>query len=92
MLVQQGTLFGKFKGFRNQSTMFFFADGSIWRQNENKQFDHVAYMPYARIMNQEGRHYIEVEDVDVSVEVVWVGVSRAIGNLSISHILQTSDS
>jgi len=84
MLVQQGTLFGKFKGFHNQSTLFIFTDGSIWRQNEDKEHAHIAYMPNARIMNYQGHHYIEVECVQVSVQVVWIGVSKLLSSLRAS--------
>ena len=48
----------------------FFATGTKWRQNEYRYHYYYAYMPQARVVERNGRYYLEVDGVGVSVEVV----------------------
>jgi hypothetical protein len=68
-VIYEGTIKGAFKGFKNRDTTFEFNNGSIWQQNEYKYHYHYAYRPEAKVIDRNGRYYIEVEGVSESVEV-----------------------
>jgi hypothetical protein len=48
--IYKGTIKGKFLGFKNSYTIFEFADGQKWRQNENKYLHQYLYNPEAQIV------------------------------------------
>ena len=70
-LIEKGQLDGEFEGFEDTDRVFtFFATGTKWRQNEYRYHYYYAYMPQARVVERNGRYYLEVDGVGVSVEVV----------------------
>ena len=68
-VVSKGTIKGKFKGFKNSSTIFEFTDGQKWRQGEAKFLHHFAVNPEVQIISKEGKYYLEVIGVSEMVEV-----------------------
>ncbi|MGW8169866.1 MAG: hypothetical protein ACWGHH_07680 [Sulfurovaceae bacterium] len=68
-IVEEGQLKGSFKGFKNRDTVFQFYGGRSWKQNEYKYYYHYAYMPYAKVVDNGGRYYLEVEGMNEKVEV-----------------------
>ncbi|WP_346837025.1 hypothetical protein [Microbulbifer sp. SAOS-129_SWC] len=68
-IVEEGQLKGSFKGFKNRETVFEFYAGKTWKQNEYKYHYHYAYMPRAKVINEGGRYYLEVEGTNEKVEV-----------------------
>ena len=69
MIIEEGQLKGSFKGFKNRDTIFEFYGGRKWRQEEYKYHYHYAYMPRAKIIQENGRYILTVEVMGVSVEV-----------------------
>ena len=71
MIVIEGQLKGSFKGFRNTETIFEFYGGGLrkWKQAEYKYLYHYAYMPKAKVVQEEGRYVLHVEGMQDSVEV-----------------------
>ena len=68
-IIEDGQLKGSFKGFKNRDTVFEFYGGRKWKQNEYKYNYHYAYMPKAKVTDQGGRYYLEVEGMNDKVEV-----------------------
>lgn len=71
-IVHEGTLKGAFKGFKNRDTVFEFADGRKWKQNEYKYHYHYAYRPTARIIEKSGCFVLHVEGMSDTVQVVKI--------------------
>jgi hypothetical protein len=71
-IIEEGQLQGAFKGFHNRETVFKFVGGGKWRQNIYQYYYQYAYMPSARVVERDGTCYLEVEDIDKSVEVVRI--------------------
>ncbi len=70
-IIEQGQLDGDFEGFENTDRMFTFSSSRTkWRQNEYRYHYHYAYRPQARVVEQNGRYYLEVDGVGLKVEVV----------------------
>ena len=70
-IIEQGQLDGDFEGFEDTDRVFkFFASGTKWRQNEYKYHYHYAFMPQAQVVERNGRHYLEVKGLNVSINVV----------------------
>ena len=63
-------LFQKGRVLAQDGVFTFFATGTKWRQNEYRYHYYYAYMPQARVVERNGRYYLEVDGVGVSVEVV----------------------
>ena len=69
-VVEDGQLKGAFRGFHNRETVFEFQGGGKWRQNEYKYTYYYAYMPPARVIEDQQGYRLEVEGLADSVEVV----------------------
>ena len=68
-VISKGMIKGKFMGFKSGYTKFEFADGQVWKQNENKFLHQYLYNPEAQIIQKEGKYYLEVIGVSETVEV-----------------------
>ena len=68
-IVEEGTLKGTFKGFKNRDTIFIFTNGSKWQQNEYKYHYHYAYQPHAKVIEKPGYFVLEVDGMNDSVKV-----------------------
>ena len=68
-VISKGTIKGKFKGFKNSSTIFEFTDGQKWRQSEAKFLNHFAVNPEVEIIQKDGKYYMEVRGVSQAIEV-----------------------
>jgi hypothetical protein len=68
-VISKGTIKGKFKGFKNSSTIFEFTDGQKWRQSEAKFVNFFAVNPEVEIIQKEGKYYMEVRGLEKTVEV-----------------------
>lgn len=68
-VVEQGQIKGSFRGFRNRDTLFEFNSGRTWKQNEYKNQYQYAYRPTARVVQDGGRYYLEVDCMNTRVEV-----------------------
>ncbi len=68
-VISKGTIKGKFKGFKNSSTIFEFTDGQKWRQSEAKFVNFFAVNPEVEIIQKEGKYYMEVRGLDKTIEV-----------------------
>ena len=71
-IVEEGQLKGSFKGFHNRHTVFEFSGGGKWKQNEYKYYYHYAYMPSAKVVEEGGSCYLEVDGMNDTVEVVKI--------------------
>jgi hypothetical protein len=69
MVREKGQLKGAFRGFKNRDTEFQFYGGSKWRQAEYKYLYQYAYMPQAKVVDEDGRYMLYVEGVNEPVEV-----------------------
>ena len=70
-IIERGQLDGAFEGFEDTDRVFtFFSSGTKWRQNEYRYHYHYAYMPQAQVVERNGRYYLEVNGLNVSVNVV----------------------
>ena len=69
LVISKGTIKGKFKGFKNSSTIFEFTDGQKWRQSEAKFVHHFAVNPEVEIIQKDGKYYMEVRGLEKTVEV-----------------------
>ena len=63
-IIDEGTLKGTFKGFKNKNTTFIFSNGSKWQQNEDKY-----HYYYAKVIKKQGYYVLEVDGMNESVEV-----------------------
>jgi hypothetical protein len=70
-VVEEGQLKGSFRGFHNRETVFKFQGGGTWRQNEYKYNYHYAYMPQAKVVDDDG-YRLEVDGMSDSVKVVRI--------------------
>lgn len=68
-IVEDGTLKGTFKGFKNRDTIFIFTNGSKWQQNEYKYHYHYAYRLHAKVIEKPGYFVLEVDGMNDSVKV-----------------------
>lgn len=68
-IVENGTLKGIFKGFKNRDTIFIFTNGSKWQQNEYKYHYHYVYRPHAKVIEKPGYFVLEVDGMNDSVKV-----------------------
>jgi len=68
-VISKGTIKGKFKGFKNSSTIFEFTDGQKWRQSESKFVNYFAVNPEVEIFQKDGKYYMEVRGLDKTIEV-----------------------
>lgn len=71
-VVYEGTLKGKFYGFKDRKTIFSFTTGAIFQQNEFKFYYTFAFRPDARVLDKDGRMVIEVDGCDETVEVIQI--------------------
>ena len=68
-IIEQGQLKGSFKGFKNRDTTFQFYGGGTWIQATYLYHYHYAYMPKAKVTNEGGLFYLEVEGINEILEV-----------------------
>ena len=68
-IVQEGQLKGAFKGFKNTDTVFEFTNGRKWRQAQYYYLYHYAYMPSAKVVNENGQYVLMVDGVNAKVPV-----------------------
>jgi len=68
-VISKSTIKGKFKGFKNSSTVFEFTDGQKWRQSEAKFVNYFAVNPEVEIFQQDGKYYLQVRGLEQTVEV-----------------------
>lgn len=70
MIIQEGRLWGPFRGYSDQRVRFTFARGGTWRQNERKYLYHFQYNPRAQVVEEGGRYYLKIRGLDERVEIV----------------------
>jgi len=68
-VIEEGQIESTFNGFKDNSTIFKFAGGNTWQQNEYKYTYHFEYMPKAKVIMQSGAYYLEIESMNDKVEV-----------------------
>jgi hypothetical protein len=68
-IVEEGQLEGDFNGFEDNKTIFQFFGGNKWQQNECKYVYRYMFMPKARIIEEIGLYFLEVEDINDRVQV-----------------------
>ncbi len=68
-IMEDGTLKGTFKGFKNRETIFVFINGSKWQQNEDKYHYYYAHKPNAKVIKKPGYYVLEVDGMNDSVKV-----------------------
>jgi hypothetical protein len=68
-VIYKGMIKGKFMGFKSSYTKFEFADGQVWRQNENKYLHQYLFNPEAQIIYKDEKYYLEVKGISETVEV-----------------------
>ncbi len=68
-IIEDGTLKGTFKGFKNRKTIFIFTYGSKWQQNEYKYHYYYAYRPHAKVIKKPGYFVLAVDGMNDSVKV-----------------------
>lgn len=67
-VVSEGRLKGAFTGWSG-GTRFTFQGGETWKQVAYAYHYHYAYMPHARVVEDGGRFWLEVERVAERLEV-----------------------
>ena len=72
-VVEEGQLKGSFNGFKNNDVVFEFFGGRKFKQDEYKYNYTYAFMPKAKVINEMGQYYLEVEGMNEKVKVrqVW---------------------
>jgi len=68
-VVAEGQLKGSFSGFKNNDVVFEFFGGKKFKQDEYKYSYSYAYMPNAKVINEIGQYYLEVEGMSEKVRV-----------------------
>ena len=71
-IVEEGQLRGSFKGFRNNDVVFEFFGGRKWKQDEYKYNYSYSYMPRAKIIEDRGQFYLDVDGMNEKVKVKQV--------------------
>jgi hypothetical protein len=71
-IIEDGTLKGTFKGFKNRETIFTFTNGSKWQQDEFKYHYFYANKPHAKVIKKPGYNVLEVDGMNDSVKVTRV--------------------
>jgi len=69
MIKMEGYLRGNFEGFNNYDTIFEFENGSKWQQDEYKYYYHYANRPKAKVIEENGRYFLEVKGLNSRVRV-----------------------
>jgi len=68
-VVEEGQLKGSFSGFENNDVIFEFFGGRKFKQDEYKYSYTYSYMPKAKVINEMGQYYLEVEGMSEKVKV-----------------------
>ena len=68
-IIEDGTLKGTFKGFKNRESIFIFTNGSKWQQDEYKYHYYYAYRPHVKVIKKPGYYVLEVDGMNDSVKV-----------------------
>jgi len=71
-IVEEGQLRGSFKGFKNNDVVFEFFGGRKWKQDEYKYHYSYSYMPRAKIIEDRGQFYLDVDGMNEKVKVKQV--------------------
>ena len=69
-VVEEGQLKGTFRGFKNNDVIFEFFGGRKFKQDEYKY--NYSYKPKAKVINEMGQYYLEVEGMSEKVKVKQV--------------------
>jgi hypothetical protein len=67
-VLTEGYLRDAFKGWDGH-TKFTFDNGEVWRQVQYAYHYHYAYRPHARVVQEDGGHWLEVDGVGQRLEV-----------------------
>ncbi len=68
-VIEEGQLKGSFNGYKNNDVVFEFFSGKKWKQDEYKYNYHYSYMPRAKIIEEMGWFYLEVDGMHERVRV-----------------------
>ena len=71
-VVEEGQLKGTFRGFKNNDVIFEFFGGRKFKQDEYKYNYTYSYKPKAKVINEMGQYYLEVEGMSEKVKVKQV--------------------
>ena len=67
-IVQKGQLAGEFNGW-NGDAVFEFTNGNKWQQTRYKYKYKYKYRPYAKVLQDGSKYYLEVDCMDDTIEV-----------------------
>lgn len=70
-VVCEGQLAGEFSGWDGE-TVFEFTTGQKWKQARYEYYYHYSYRPHARVWQDGGRYYLEVDGTGRQLEVAMV--------------------
>lgn len=68
-IIEEGQIEGAFNGFKDDKSIFKFFGGQTWQQNEYKYSYYYAFMPKARVIEEMGTYYLEIENMNDKVAV-----------------------
>ena len=68
-VIEEGQLEGDFNGFEDEKVIFQFFGGNKWQQAEYKYNYYYSYMPRAKVIEEFGVYYLEVEGMSDKVRV-----------------------
>ncbi|EHP44255.1 hypothetical protein OR16_04737 [Cupriavidus basilensis OR16] len=72
-VIEQGQLAGEFEGYEDQNTVFEFCSGGKWRQARFHFEYHYAYMPQAKVIQEDGKYVLYVSGAGkIEVERAYV--------------------
>ena len=68
-IIEESQIQNDFNGFENEKTIFEMQSGSKWQQDEYKYNYHYAHMPKAKIIEESGNYYLQVDGINDKVLV-----------------------
>lgn len=68
-LMFESYIKGSFRGWHNRETLFEFGNGQVWRQNEYLYEYKYKYRPKAKLFQDVGTYYLEVEGMNKKIKV-----------------------
>lgn len=71
-IIESGQIEGEFNGFKDNSTIFKFLGGSKWQQNEFKYVFQYMFMPKAKVIEEMGLYFLEIENMNDRVKVIKI--------------------
>lgn len=67
--IEEGQIKGEFHGFKDEKTTFEMQSGTRWQQAEYKYSYHYTFMPKAKIVEELGNYYLQVDGMSDKVLV-----------------------